>query len=141
MHHLDPRLLPLLYHWRRQDAGFDASVAALAKAIGVHDRVLILEQDASLWRWRYIGAGIAAFGDRWRKEAIGRSHDYDAPCADYAEALAAEYRASTAHAEPVHNYIVAHLPGATAPLTYRQFLLPWRSRDGRKALMIHTARC
>lgn len=90
----------------------------------------------------HIGDGITAFGERWRKEMIGKVDDGQ-PDPDYAAFVSDLYRRSIEGEMPAVNRISASLRldrrAAPSRLRYRQLLLPWTVRDGAKRRTIITS--
>ncbi|WP_454021165.1 hypothetical protein [Azospirillum sp. Marseille-Q6669] len=145
MHAAEGHMRAAFQTWRDSAGELNVGSIERLRETGAWSRAVALWPTGSQgtgFAFVHIGDGITAFGERWRKEMIGKVDDGQ-PDPDYAAFVSDLYRRSIDGEMPAVNRISASLRldrrAAPSRLRYRQLLLPWTVRDGAKRRTIITS--
>ena len=110
------------------------------REIGVLPRLVLIdvEPPGSAGRFRYIGSGFTLYGDRWPREAVGRSFR-EQPDQVYAARVAESCVKTIQSAEPGYSHVdacIGMLEQEPRRSRYKCLKTPWRSSRGEQVLMI-----
>ena len=110
------------------------------REIGVLPRLVLLdvEPPGFAGRFRYIGSGFTLYGDRWPREAVGRSFR-EQPDEAYAARVAESCMKTIQSAEPGYSHVDACIgvpEQEPRRSRYKCLKTLWRSSHGEQVLMI-----
>ncbi len=133
-------LASVLDLWREHDGRIPMDLTAKLRDIGILPRLMLIVMDSSGpdGRFQYIGSGFTLYGDRWPREAIGRSI-HEQPDRAYAEHVAQSCMMAALSSDPKYAHVDAciEMPGQDHRRSrYKCLKTPWTNSRGDRVLMI-----
>ena len=133
-------LASVLGIWQDCSGRLPEDLTRRMREIGVLPRLVLLdvEPPGFAGRFRYIGSGFTLYGDRWPREAVGRSFR-EQPDEAYAARVAESCMKTIQSAEPGYSHVDACIgvpEQEPRRSRYKCLKTLWRSSRGEQVLMI-----
>lgn len=133
-------LASVLGLWRECDGQLPHDLTPRMREIGLLPRLVLVdvEPSGSAGRFQYIGTAFTMYGERWRREAVGRNFR-EQPDKSYAARVAESCTKAIQSAEPWYAHVDAciGMPEKDPRRSrYRCLKTPWQDSRGDKILMI-----